>query len=138
MTTLVTGVGLVGTAFARCALQRGEQVVFLDLQERPDYLHERLGPVAVDIPTVRADIRDQSAVLSRRNSIRRTTSPRNHVNSSMSTCANDRRIRSSSTAPLPTRITRSPRRDAISTCICRRTFLFRHPSIPVTRMRRRC
>ena len=63
MTTLVTGIGLVGTAFARCALQRGEPVVFLDLQARPEYLHERLGPVAADIATVKADIRDQSAVL---------------------------------------------------------------------------
>ena len=64
MTTLVTGIGLVGTSFARCALQRGEPIVFLDRQERPDYLHERLGPAAADIPTVTADIRDRSAVLS--------------------------------------------------------------------------
>ena len=63
MTTLVTGIGLVGTSFARCALQRGEPVVFFDRQSRPEYLHERLGPVAADIPTVTADIRDQSAVL---------------------------------------------------------------------------
>ena len=64
MTTLVTGIGLVGTSFARCALQRGEPVVFLDQRDRPGYLHERLGPVAADIPTVTADVRDQSAVLS--------------------------------------------------------------------------
>ena len=63
MTTLVTGIGLVGTSFARCALQRGEQVVFLDRQARPEYLHERLGPVAADIPTVAADIRDMSALV---------------------------------------------------------------------------
>lgn len=63
MTTLVTGVGLVGTSFARCALQRGEPVVFLDLRPRPEYLHERLGPVAADIPTVTADIRDLSALV---------------------------------------------------------------------------
>ena len=63
MTTLVTGIGLVGTSFARCALQRGEPVVFLDLRSRPEYLHERLGPAAADIPTVTADIRDQSAVV---------------------------------------------------------------------------
>ena len=63
MTTLVTGTGLVGTSFARCALQRGEPVVFFDRQARPEYLHERLGPVAADIPTVTGDIRDQSAVL---------------------------------------------------------------------------
>ena len=64
MTTLVTGIGLVGTSFARGALQRGEPVVFLDRQERRSYLRERLGPVADDICTVTADIRDQSAVLS--------------------------------------------------------------------------
>ncbi len=63
MTTLVTGIGLVGTAFARCALQRAEPVVFLDLKARPEYLHERLGPVAADIPTVTADIRDLSALV---------------------------------------------------------------------------
>ena len=63
MTTMVTGVGLVGTSFARCALQRGEPVVFLDLRPRPEYLHERLGPVAADIPTVTADIRDLSALI---------------------------------------------------------------------------
>ena len=63
MTTLVTGIGLVGSAFARCALQRAEPVVFLDLKARPEYLHERLGPVAADIPTVTADIRDLSALV---------------------------------------------------------------------------
>ena len=63
MTTLVTGIGLVGTAFARCALQRAEPVVFLDLNARAEYLHERLGPVAADIPTVTADIRDLSALV---------------------------------------------------------------------------
>ena len=63
MTTLVTGIGLVGTSFARCALQRGEPVVFLDLQARPEYLHERLGPSAAGIPAVKADIRDLSALV---------------------------------------------------------------------------
>lgn len=63
MTTLVTGIGLVGTSFARCALQRGEQVVFLDLRPRNEYLHERLGPIAGDVPTVTADIRDRSALV---------------------------------------------------------------------------
>ena len=62
MTTLVTGIGLVGTSFARCALQRHEPVVFLDLRPRPEYLQERLGPIAADITTVKADIRDLSAV----------------------------------------------------------------------------
>ncbi len=63
MTTLVTGIGLVGTSFARCALQRGEPVVFLDLQSRDEYLRERLGPVAAGLPTVKADIRDLSALV---------------------------------------------------------------------------
>ena len=63
MTTLVTGIGLVGTAFARCALQRGERVVFFDRRARPEYLHERLGPAAASIATVLGDIRDQQALL---------------------------------------------------------------------------
>jgi len=54
MTTLVTGIGLVGTSFARCALQRGEPVVFLDLQSRDEYLRERLGPIAADTTTALA------------------------------------------------------------------------------------
>ena len=63
MTTLVTGTGLVGTAFARCAIQRGEPVVFFDLHARPDYLQQRLGPAADDIVTVVGDIRDLQSVL---------------------------------------------------------------------------
>ena len=43
MTTLITGAGLVGTAFARCAAQRGEEVVFLDTAPRDDYIRGRLG-----------------------------------------------------------------------------------------------
>ena len=63
MTTLVTGIGLVGTSFARCALDRDEPVVFLDLQDRPKYLQQRVGEAAGDIPTVKADIRDLSALV---------------------------------------------------------------------------
>ena len=63
MTTLVTGIGLIGTSFARCALQRGEQIVFLDRQARGEYLHARLGPAAAGIRTVTADVRDRSAVI---------------------------------------------------------------------------
>ena len=63
MTTLVTGIGLVGTSFARRALDRDEPVVFLDLQDRPKYLQQRLGEAAGDIPTVKADIRDLSALV---------------------------------------------------------------------------
>jgi NAD(P)-dependent dehydrogenase (short-subunit alcohol dehydrogenase family) len=32
MTTLVTGAGLIGAAFAREALRRGEKIVFVDLE----------------------------------------------------------------------------------------------------------
>jgi len=37
MTTLVTGAGLIGTAFAQNALARGEQVVFVDPEPRADF-----------------------------------------------------------------------------------------------------
>ena len=43
MTTLVTGAGLVGTAYAKEAAKRGEKVVFLDPIPREDYLAKRLG-----------------------------------------------------------------------------------------------
>ena len=38
MTTLVTGAGLIGTAFAQNALARGETVVFVDPEPRADFL----------------------------------------------------------------------------------------------------
>lgn len=44
MTTLVTGAGLVGAAYAQEALRAGERVVFLDPAPRQDYLASRLGP----------------------------------------------------------------------------------------------
>ena len=34
MTTIVTGAGLIGTAFAQNAIARGEKVVFIDLEPR--------------------------------------------------------------------------------------------------------
>ena len=37
MTTLVTGAGLIGTAFAQNALARGETVVFVDPEPRADF-----------------------------------------------------------------------------------------------------
>jgi nucleoside-diphosphate-sugar epimerase len=40
MTTLVTGTGLIGTAFAQNALARGEQVVFTIASAFADYLAE--------------------------------------------------------------------------------------------------
>ncbi len=43
MAILVTGAGLIGTAFARNAIARGEEIVFLDPEPRADYLKFRLG-----------------------------------------------------------------------------------------------
>ena len=34
MSTLITGVGLVGTSFAQAALERGERLVFFDPEPR--------------------------------------------------------------------------------------------------------
>ena len=45
MTTLVTGAGLIGTAFAIEAAKRGEKVIFLDPLPRGDYLTARLGDI---------------------------------------------------------------------------------------------
>jgi nucleoside-diphosphate-sugar epimerase len=56
MTVLVTGAGLVGTAFAQCAIARGDTVVFIDPEPRADYLAMRLGPR--DWRLERGDVRD--------------------------------------------------------------------------------
>jgi nucleoside-diphosphate-sugar epimerase len=56
MTTLVTGAGLIGTEFARCALARGEAVGFLDPEPRADFRHMKLG--AGNFTLTRHDVRD--------------------------------------------------------------------------------
>lgn len=56
MTTLVTGAGLVGTAFAACARERGEQVVFLDPEPRAEFLKLKLGEGGYTL--VRGDVRN--------------------------------------------------------------------------------
>jgi nucleoside-diphosphate-sugar epimerase len=61
LTTLITGIGLVGTSFAQRAIERSEEVVFLDFQDRSDYLAARLG--RRDIPVVQRDIRDLPALV---------------------------------------------------------------------------
>jgi UDP-glucose 4-epimerase len=61
VTTLVTGAGLIGTAFAEQALARGETVVFLDPEPRADFLKTKLGEHGYTL--VRADIRDLPALL---------------------------------------------------------------------------
>ncbi len=59
-TTLVTGVGLVGTSFAQWALKRKEKVVFYDFMPRTEYLHRKLGKV--DVEVVQKDVRDLPAL----------------------------------------------------------------------------
>ncbi len=61
MSTLVTGIGLVGTSFAQMALQRGERLVFFDFQPRGDFLHKKLGEA--DVVVVQKDIRDLPALI---------------------------------------------------------------------------
>jgi nucleoside-diphosphate-sugar epimerase len=56
MTTLVTGAGLIGTAFAAEALARGEKIVFLDPEPREDFLAMKLG--AAGYTLARQDVRD--------------------------------------------------------------------------------
>ncbi len=56
MTTLITGAGLVGTAFAQCALARNEPVVFFDPEPRADFIAKKLG--TTDTPLVSGDVRD--------------------------------------------------------------------------------
>jgi nucleoside-diphosphate-sugar epimerase len=61
MTTLVTGAGLIGAAFAREALQRGEKVVFVDLEPRTEFLRFKLGHNGFEV--LRKDIRDLPALV---------------------------------------------------------------------------
>jgi UDP-glucose 4-epimerase len=61
MTTLVTGAGLIGTAFAQHALRRGERIVFVDPEPRSDFLDKKLGGEGYVL--VRADVRDLPAIV---------------------------------------------------------------------------
>jgi nucleoside-diphosphate-sugar epimerase len=56
LATLITGIGLVGTSFAQQALERNEDLTFLDFQDRSDYLAARLP--GRDVRVVQRDIRD--------------------------------------------------------------------------------
>jgi nucleoside-diphosphate-sugar epimerase len=60
MTTLVTGAGLIGTAFAAHAIARGEQVVFVDPEPRTDFLKLKLGEKGYTL--ARKDVRDLPAL----------------------------------------------------------------------------
>ncbi len=61
MSTLITGVGLVGTSFAQFALKRGERLVFFDFQPREEFLKKKLG--GAEVTVVRKDIRDLPALV---------------------------------------------------------------------------
>jgi UDP-glucose 4-epimerase len=61
MTTVVTGAGLIGTAFAQNAIARGEQVVFIDPEPRADYLKLKLGDKGYTL--ARFDVRDLPALI---------------------------------------------------------------------------
>ena len=61
MTTLVTGAGLIGTAFAQSALVRSEKVVFIDPEPRADFLRQKLGEA--DYVHIRKDVRDLPGVI---------------------------------------------------------------------------
>jgi UDP-glucose 4-epimerase len=61
MTTLVTGAGLIGSEFARCALARGEAVVFVDPEPRADFLRMKLGPGGYTL--ARHDVRDLAGLV---------------------------------------------------------------------------
>jgi UDP-glucose 4-epimerase len=60
-TTLITGLGLVGTSYAQNALKRGEKVVFYDVAPRKDFLARKLG--SADVTVVQRDIRDLPALI---------------------------------------------------------------------------
>lgn len=61
MTTLITGAGLVGTAYARKAARRDEKVVFLDPIPRDDYIRARLGNA--DYTLISDDVRHMPGLI---------------------------------------------------------------------------
>lgn len=61
MTTLVTGAGLLGTAFAAVARERGETVVFLDPEPRTEFLKLKLGEGGFRL--MRGDVRSLAELI---------------------------------------------------------------------------
>jgi UDP-glucose 4-epimerase len=59
--TLITGLGLVGSSYAQHALKRGESVVFYDIAPRKDFLAQKLGGAHVTV--VQRDVRDLPALV---------------------------------------------------------------------------
>src|SRR5881396_3371522 len=60
-TTLITGLGLVGTSYAQHAIKRGESVVFYDVAPRKDFLAHKLG--SANITVVQRDVRDLPSLI---------------------------------------------------------------------------
>jgi nucleoside-diphosphate-sugar epimerase len=61
MTTLITGLGLVGTSYAQLALKRGEDIVFYDVAPRKDFLATKLG--STNVAVVQRDVRDLASLI---------------------------------------------------------------------------
>jgi nucleoside-diphosphate-sugar epimerase len=59
--TLITGLGLVGSSYAQHALKRGASVVFYDVAPRKDFLAHKLGTSNVTV--VERDVRDLPALV---------------------------------------------------------------------------
>ena len=59
--TLITGLGLVGTSYAQHAVKRGESVVFYDVAPRKDFLAHKLG--SANVTVVQRDVRDLPALI---------------------------------------------------------------------------
>jgi len=62
LATLITGAGLIGTAFAKVAVERGETPIFLDSQRRESFVRLQLGRDA-SYELVEADVRDLPALV---------------------------------------------------------------------------
>ena len=61
MTTLITGAGLVGTAYAQEAVRRGEKVVFLDPLPREDFVRSKLANA--DFTLIADDVRNMAGLI---------------------------------------------------------------------------
>ena len=60
--TLITGLGLVGTSYAQHALKRGEHIVFYDVAPRQDFLAHKLG--GANVTVVQRDVREMARIAS--------------------------------------------------------------------------
>ncbi len=61
MTSLITGAGLVGTAYAQAALSQGEDVVFFDARPDADFIRAKLG--GAEHAIAQGDLRDLPALV---------------------------------------------------------------------------